>query len=699
MTGLIVDYGAAIWSVLVDSGVFLLLGFVLAGMLRVFLPEEKIYRYLGHDRFRSVFMASVFGVPLPLCSCSVIPSAIALRKRGASKGATTSFLISTPETGVDSIGITYALLDPLMTVARPLVALLTAIFTGSLVNVLVRRGWDRGGEEPDTDALATEEPASGQVCCATGAEAPAPGILRKLGEGLRYAFGPLLDDLTPWFILGLLLSGAIMLFIPEGFFGETLPTGWASSLLMLVLGTPVYICAAAATPLAAAMIAKGLDPGAALVLLLVGPATNATTLVVVSRFLGRRVLVTYLAGVVGVALVAGAVVNGLYDYWRIDPTTIVRHSLQTESSLLATVVSIGGGVLLGLLLLASALRIGLLGKWARQVRSACLRLGFDPASRVGKCLAIVALLALYGSTSVSSVGPGEMGFVKRFEGVTRSITTPGMVLHLPWPIETLATIRTGEVRSIEVGYDSLAERTKTAVRGRDLAAEAEILTGDENLLGVTFGVHYRVRDGFVCRFRVEDVESLVRSLAEASVRTLVAHQSTFDVLLEGRGGLETAVRERLQGDLDRVGVGIDVVDVRIGDAHAAPEVHLAFRDVASALEDRQRFIRQAEGYHTETLARGRGDAQRLLEEARSANDRSTSQAKGEASRFLAWRKAQESAPDLARLRMYFETVERCLSSVRSIFLLGDDIDVELWTTHGRALPVELPVDDGGENRR
>ena len=145
-------YFAVMLTLVAESAPYLLIGFALAGVLKAIVPEDKVYRHLGEDRFKSVTLASLFGIPLPLCSCSVLPVATSLRRSGASKGATTSFLISTPETGLDSIGITYALLDPIMTVARPLGAFATAMFTGSVVNVFVRRGWDG-----DDGALPVEQ--------------------------------------------------------------------------------------------------------------------------------------------------------------------------------------------------------------------------------------------------------------------------------------------------------------------------------------------------------------------------------------------------------------------------------------------------------------------------------------------------------------------------------------------------------------
>jgi len=299
-----------------ESAPYLLFGFAAAGLLRALIPEQRIYGLLGDNSFRSVLLASLIGVPLPLCSCSVIPAATGLRQSGAGKPATTSFLISTPETGVDSISITWALMDPIMTVARPVAAFATALLTGSAVGLLP------DADEPD--AASAEAPASS--CCSDDGcskqEPAAPSRAAAIRAGLQYAFGPLVDDLAAWLVAGFILAAAVAALVPDGFL-EALPGGWVSSLLMMVIATPVYICASAATPIAAALVLKGLDPGAALVFLLVGPATNVTTVLVVYRILGRGVLAVYLGGVTVCALAFGAAVNALYVGLSIDPTAAV----------------------------------------------------------------------------------------------------------------------------------------------------------------------------------------------------------------------------------------------------------------------------------------------------------------------------------------------------------------------------------------
>jgi uncharacterized membrane protein YraQ (UPF0718 family) len=357
------SFATATWMLICESAPFLLLGFFLAGLIKALIPTDKIQRHLGENRFRSVLRASMYGVPLPLCSCSVIPTATSLRKNGASKGATAAFMISTPETGVDSIGVSWALLDPIMTVARPCAAFLSALVTGSLVNILARRESSTTAEPIATAAAGPPAVAS---CCDTTVEAetmpagrtPFPSRMR---EAAGYGYGPLLDDLTPWFVIGFLLSGLIATVTPANMFADSLPSGLPAMGLMLIVGLPLYVCATASTPIAAVLIAKGLSPGAALVFLLVGPATNVTTLMVVRNLLGRGVLAIYLAGIVSVALAAGFLIDWLYPLLGIDLSLIVGELMAHEPGIIAKVA----GVILLSLILNSARRIGLVSRWKR----------------------------------------------------------------------------------------------------------------------------------------------------------------------------------------------------------------------------------------------------------------------------------------------------------------------------------------------
>lgn len=299
------------WGIFAESAPYVLFGFFAAGLLKGLIPEEAVSRHLGSNSLGSVLKASLFGIPLPLCSCGVIPAAVGLRKQGASKGAAAAFLVSVPETGVDSVAITWALLDPLMTLLRPLAAFVTATVTGVLINFL-----------PDHPPPPPETPPPGCGCQENqDADAPAPpGRGARLRAGLGYAFGDLLQDIGRWLLLGILIAGVLAALVPADFFARHLKGELLSLLLMLGIGVPLYICASASTPIAAALVLKGLSPGAALVFLLAGPATNAATVTVVRRYWGRAPTLVYLASIGACSLLLGWCTNRLYAWSGLDIT-------------------------------------------------------------------------------------------------------------------------------------------------------------------------------------------------------------------------------------------------------------------------------------------------------------------------------------------------------------------------------------------
>lgn len=671
-------YFAVMLTLVAESAPYLLIGFALAGVLKAIVPEDKVYRHLGEDRFKSVTLASLFGIPLPLCSCSVLPVATSLRRSGASKGATTSFLISTPETGLDSIGITYALLDPIMTVARPLGAFATAVFTGSVVNIFVRRGWDSGSETPpaETEVLAHDDDHGHDHSAVYTPGGVGKRSLKEVArDSMSYAFGPLLDDLTVWLVIGLLVSGLIAILVPDDFFGSVIPAGFVSSILMLLIGTPMYICAAAATPVAATLIAKGLDPGAALVLLLVGPATNATTIAIIARLLGRRVLVLHLIGVTGSALLLGLLINFVYSYFAVDLSAIVAQVVESGLS----PVNIGATVLFVYLLVFSTVRMRLGPYVVERVRAYCAPLGFDPLSPAFRVAALVVVVALYISTAFSVVGPGEAAWVVRFGRVVRTLDAPGLYVHLPLPVDRLTRLRTSEVRSIDQGFRRAANRIDIELSDHeDLIDAAQVMSGEENVLSLFYTIHFSVNEPYAYKYRVADPAAVVRTFAEWAVRQTVAHRSSSEVLVTDRAAIEREVLAALQAELDAVGSGVRAVAVNLLDAHAPPAVHEAFRDVASSLEDRARKIRQAEGYHSETLAAARAEAFSLLQEAEGFRSEKLNGAKGQGASFVSRLNAYRTNEALTRQRLYFDTVESALQGVKGLFLLGDDVEVDLW---------------------
>tara|TARA_R110002096_G_scaffold11766_1_gene42900 strand:- start:6579 stop:7676 length:1098 start_codon:yes stop_codon:yes gene_type:complete len=329
----------ATWAMVRMSAPWLVVGFAVGGLLEAVIPKTWIQGYLGGNRYRSVLRAALIGAPLPLCSCSVLPTASALRRAGASRGSTTAFLISTPETGVDSIGVTWALMDPIMTLARPIGAIFTAIGAGSLVN-----GLDKAGKL-GPDEQEPEAPSAAACCHATpAADVPLDAAPAERGSwpvrAWRKAVGPILEDLAPWLILGFLASGAITVLVDEDALAHAALTGWSGMLLMLVAGIPVYVCASASTPVIAALMAKGLGPGPALVFLLAGPATNLATLSVIRGTLGSRILGVYLGSIAIGALTLGWLVEQVYPWLDLVPTTNIVEHIHEDGAMLNVVCGV-----------------------------------------------------------------------------------------------------------------------------------------------------------------------------------------------------------------------------------------------------------------------------------------------------------------------------------------------------------------------
>jgi uncharacterized membrane protein YraQ (UPF0718 family) len=255
----------------------------------------------------------------------VLPAAVSLRKQGANKGAVTSFLISTPESGVDSIAITYALLDPIMTVMRPVAAFFTAAVAGVSENLFSVK---EAGRRIRPDLTCPVDGCCDGINCDPEAHRRHHTAWEKIRSGMRYAFIDFWDDLAVYFYVGLALAGLITVLIPESFFTTYLGSGLPAMLIMLAAGIPLYVCATASTPIAAALILKGASPGAALVFLLVGPATNAATLTVLLGTLGRRSTAIYLVAIAACAVAFGLLVDQFYALLGISPQAVIGQATE-----------------------------------------------------------------------------------------------------------------------------------------------------------------------------------------------------------------------------------------------------------------------------------------------------------------------------------------------------------------------------------
>ncbi|MEE9447460.1 MAG: SO_0444 family Cu/Zn efflux transporter [Arenicellales bacterium] len=365
-------YLSNLLDLMLEAAPWLVLGFLIGGLMKALIPTAFLQKHLKGKGAGPIVKATLLGAPLPLCSCGVLPAAMGLRKAGASKPATIAFLVSTPETGVDSVSITYALMGPIMAIARPISALSSALVAGTLVN-LFDNSETTPSNNPTANASATTSCCSSKKeeiveettsccsskakpeaviekvdiveeknsCCSTKtdkvveekssccssqaknqAAQPTPAsqsFLSRALAGVHYAFTDLMDKILMWLAIGLLFAAAITTWVPANFLAQW-GSGLPAMLIMLVAGVPMYICATASTPIAAGLMMAGVSPGAALVLLLAGPATNVGSVGVIAKELGKRAMGLYLLAVCSIAVASGLILDALIAHygWTIN---------------------------------------------------------------------------------------------------------------------------------------------------------------------------------------------------------------------------------------------------------------------------------------------------------------------------------------------------------------------------------------------
>lgn len=298
---MILDWIEKYWDALVlmtaEMAPYLLLGFLIAGILHAFVPRTLYSKHLAKPGLKSVVKAAALGIPLPLCSCGVIPTTVGLRREGASRGACTSFLIATPQTGIDSIAATYSLMGLPFAIVRPLAALITAIFGGWLVN----KHADKDDATEGNDSSVSER---------THVEAEEAGLLQRVKEALDYAFVEMMEDVGKWLVVGLLIAALITVAVPDEWLAALHDYKLLNMLIVLAIAIPMYVCATGSIPIAVSLMAKGLTPGAGLVLLMAGPAVNTASMLVIGKTFGKPTLWLYL-----LSIIVGAMLFGLgIDY-------------------------------------------------------------------------------------------------------------------------------------------------------------------------------------------------------------------------------------------------------------------------------------------------------------------------------------------------------------------------------------------------
>jgi HflK protein len=709
------------WEILEEASVFLLFGFLLAGMLGILVPGRLLTRLVGTGKIKSVLWGSVVGAPIPLCSCGVLPTALGLRKQGATPGATVAFLVATPETGVDSISLTYALTDPVMTVFRPIAGVATAIAAGLATNLF---GGPRS-KATEHPLEVAKTPAAGDERCQHAADPgghdhahrhdhaddhvqgtnslPDRGASRTVADTtrriIRYGFVELLDDVSWWLVLGIVLSAVAVVAIPAQLFDGMWGGGIASMVLMLVLSIPLYTCASCSTPMAAALALKGLSPGAVLVFLLAGPATNIGSLVVLLKVLGRHAVAAYLVAVVIMTLAAGFALNAIYQAWGLDP----RATFGTAAGFVPDLVKEAGAVLLTGLLILSMRRTHVPNEWVWLRERAAQLTGIAVSPRGLGFAAAAGAAVLWLGSGLFSVGPGEVGMRLRFGRILASDLEPGLHFRWPWPFENHRLIAQNLAQRLEFGLapeQSREEATRAQLRSRPAfgsiplpqqasgvwfqkettPGDSFLLTGDGNLIDLRSTAQYRVKDALAFAYHLAEPEALVRSTILAALRSAVATRAIDAVYTTAREEIERETREAAQSMLDRYQAGIEVLAVSLLYDHPPDEVHNAFRDVASALEDKLRTINLANVFAVEKINQAKGEAAAMTEGALAFKEQRIAGAQAGADAFALRLDAYKRAPALTKFRLQLETLEDVLPGMRKFVRpgAGDVKDLDIW---------------------
>ena len=337
-----------------EMGIYLLLGFLIAGIIHSFLPEGFVSRHVGERGFVSSFKSALFGVPLPLCSCGVVPTALSLKKSGASNGAVVSFLISTPQTGMDSIAATYSLLGSFFAFFRVVVAFITGIIGGFITDIFVKdektvKEIGNKNFESSFGCGSEENNCSIEDNCGCGCDSENKSsgysLTERVKDVFKYGFGELLESIAKWLVLGLVIGALISVIVPDNFFSLYLSNRFLTYLIILGVSVPVYICATGSIPIAASLILKGVSPGAGFVFLMAGPATNSVTFTVLYKTIGKKATLIYI-----ITIVSGAIIGGLMiDFFFFDLT--VKQVIANRSVSSMPLIKIIGGIVFALLLL------------------------------------------------------------------------------------------------------------------------------------------------------------------------------------------------------------------------------------------------------------------------------------------------------------------------------------------------------------
>ena len=608
-----------LWMSFLLLAPMLLLGLFLSGLIHVFISREAILRWLKDDSLKSVAVSSAVGVPVPLCSCSVVPVVAEMRRKGASRSACMSFLITAPETGADSILVTNAFFGFVVAVVRPVISFITAVVAGIFCIGLIRNGHDEtgsghsehddhhdhccdhhhdhGSHEPlipeSDDCYVSYSRMKGLfVDWLTGVATAAgrwkflswvkPAFYRdalqaseagkasssdkspddhaldfkKLVKHIfRYGFVEIADDILFALLVGVSLGSVLFLVIPSDLMSNEYAR-WVSYPIMVLIGIPLYICASASTPIAAALVAKGFSPGAALIFLMTGPATNTGTIAIIVSQFGARFASIYVSAVVAVTVVLGIII----DVLLLATGIMVPVNLGASHSPAIQFLQWAAAVILVVLIVwrfrAGALRCGwedfllnirplsgpLRKVWGRLTRSRSIVGIISPAAPMGLMLWAL-LLAIFLGSGFTTVPPNSVGYGRLFGEVYWQDLQPGLHYLAPRPFVKVDKWPVREVKSI------LCD------------APEEYVSGDLNLLSLTVNVQYRINDPYVYHYRTANPEEIIADVVRAHIRSFISARDLEQLLNVHRVTLERYLTESFDIDVHWTHPVLKTIDV------------------------------------------------------------------------------------------------------------------------------------------
>ncbi len=756
---LIAGFFGFLWASFLLLAPMLLLGLFLSGLIHVFISREAILRWLRHDSLKSVSTSAALGVPVPLCSCSVVPVVAEMRRKGASRSSCMSFLITAPETGADSILVTNAFFGWIAAVVRPIISFVTAVVAGVFSIGLIRgddpeaetSGDDHDhGHDHDHDHGEHKPLLPGSDDCyvspsemrrmagrwaqslylaasrlksaswlkpdfyhdpnfANGQPGRAPGepdaepsgqaglSFRKVVRHIfRYGFVEIADDILFALLVGVALGGVLYLAIPGDLMASEYAR-WLSYPIMVIVGVPLYICASASTPIAAALVAKGFSPGAALIFLMTGPATNTGTIAIIMSQFGVRFASVYVSSVIAVTVVLGILIDILLLATGLGITVNLAPSESTTIQFLQWASAFALFALVVWRFRAGALKSGyedLLmnirpvssrwrSTWARMTRNRSFKGILVPSTPMGVIVWVLALGALL-ATGFTTIPPDSVGYGRLAGRVYWKDLQPGLHYLAPRPV---------------VKVDKWPIREVKSIMGD---APHEYVAGDLSLISVHVNVQYRVNDPYTYHYRTKNPEQIIERWVRDHVRSFVAARDLEQLLNVHRATLEREIGILFTDpgeDSTPALRSVDLVKVNLLGIIPTMETVSAFREVSSAQEDKERIVVNAQRFMAELVPQAHGNAEYEVRQAEGAAYGRVTTSRAEAEAIITVASAVATAPEVTQNMLWREKLETALSGNAKIIVPNQDSleKVALW----KRRPDEVPAANGqpGEEHR